>query len=89
MSNTAGTVTLTLSRSDRDLIREHGYPFPRIQAVLDAVPATVDVTEVTCDAYDTELLLGDLARSINRCSDEVLQDRLNELYECIELDAGV
>lgn len=78
-----------MSRADRDLIREHGYPFPRIQAAIDAVPESRDVVVVPCDAYEVELLLGDLARSINDCTDGDLQDRLNELYESIESEAAI
>ncbi|MFQ5750215.1 MAG: hypothetical protein ACE5H3_12295 [Planctomycetota bacterium] len=82
-------VTLTLSRSDRDLIRRHGYPFPAIQAVLDAVPESVDEAVVPCDGYSIERLLGDLAISINECTDPGLQDRLDELCESIEWEAGI
>lgn len=86
---TSKKLDLTLARCDRDLIRKHGYPFPGIEAALDAVPPSKDVAVVTCDAYEVELLLGDLARSINDCTDFDLQSRLNELYECIESEAAI
>ena len=89
MKNTSKKIDLTLERSDRDLIREHGYPFPGIGAALDAVPSSKNVAVLRCDAYEVELLLGDLARSINDCTDYDLQDRLNELYERIEAEAAI
>lgn len=82
-------VDLTLARSDRDLIRKHGYPFPGIEAALDAVPSSTNVAVVTCDSYEVELLLGDLARSINDCTDDDLQVRLDDLYEGIAAEAGL
>ena len=88
MSNPS-EVTLKLTPVDRDLIRAHGYPFPAIKAALDAVPSEQDVADVVCDRYYVELLLGDLARSINDCTDPVLLEDLDALYEGIELDAAV
>ncbi len=89
MKGTSRKIILILSRSDRDLIRDHGYPFPEIQAALDAVPESDGVAVVTCVRFYVELLLGDLARSINDSTDFDLQDRLNELYERIESDAAI
>jgi len=60
-----------------------------LEAALDAVPSSKNVEVVTCDAYEVELLLGDLARSINDCTDYDLQTRLNKLYECIEAEAAI
>jgi len=85
---TSKKVYLTLSQRDRDLIRDHGYPFHGIEAALDAIPERTDVAVVTCDRFEFEQLLGDLARSINDRPNDDIQDRLNELYECIESDAA-
>ena len=87
--DTSKGLNLTLARSNRDLIRKYGHPFPGIEAALDAVPASKNVAVVTRDAYEVELLLGDLARSINDCSDHDLRTRLNELYESIEAEAAI
>lgn len=78
-----------LSTSDRDLIRHHGYPFPGIRAALEAVPESEDPAEVACEAFEVELLLGDLARSMNDCADRALMGSLNDLYEYIESEAGI
>jgi hypothetical protein len=82
-------IELTLTGAERSLIRRHGYPFPGIEAALDAVPASTDIAVITCDSWEVELLLGDLARSINDCRRANLQERLNDLYEEIESQAGV
>ena len=44
---------------------------------------------IVCDRYEVECLLGDLARSINDCTDELLQEKLNDLYESIEDQSGI
>jgi len=88
MTNTPNQVALTLSRYDRELILRHGFPFPSIKAAIMAVPDSTDVAVVACDPSYVELLLGDLARSINDCTDDDLQEQLNELFECIECDAA-
>ncbi|MBC8404494.1 MAG: hypothetical protein H8E15_04665 [Planctomycetes bacterium] len=88
MESASKNITLTLSAWDRHLIRCHGFPFPEIKAAIDAVPDSVDLAEVSCNRYYVELLLGDLARSINQCKDGMLIDRLNDLFECIEMDAA-
>jgi hypothetical protein len=82
-------ITLTLSRADRDLIRKHGFPLADTEAALDAVAASRDVAKITVDAYEVEMLLGELARSINHDTDGDLQARLNELYESIEGESGL
>ena len=84
MKSTSDKVKLQVSREDRDLIRHHGYPFPSIESAMAAVPDSEDVAEVVCDRYCVELLLGDLARSINESTDSDLQEQLNDLYEYIE-----
>ena len=88
LESTSRNITLTLSAWDRHLIRCHGFPFPEIKEVIDAVPDSVDVAEVSCNPHYVEYLLGDLARSINECKDGMLLERLNDLFECIEMDAG-
>lgn len=84
MKSSSDRVKLQLSREDRELIRDHGYPFPSIESAIAAVPDCEDVAEVVCDRYYVELLLGDLARSINESTDRDLQEQLNDLYEYIE-----
>ncbi len=82
-------IKLTLTRWDRDLILAHGYPFPGLRVVLEAVPNSKDRVVVRCDPFDVEHLLGDLAYSINHCADDLLQMQLNELYESIESETGL
>ncbi len=79
---------MTLSRLDRVLLQAHGYPFSEVEAELSGVPATVDLAELAFERFDIEQMLGDLAWSINHCSNRDLQERLDELYECIELDSS-
>ncbi len=83
------TVTLLLSRLDRELLLKHGYPFPRLERDLEAVPDSVEVARIDADRSEVERLLGDLAHSINHCADRRLQLALNELFEEIEEESGL
>jgi len=88
MKDAPPTVKLSLSRSDRELIRQYGYPFQGIEDAIDAVPESVDVADVVCDPFEVELLCNDLVRSINDCTDDDLQEEINELFEYIESEVA-
>jgi len=88
MKDAPPTIKLSLSRSDRELIRQYGYPFQGIEDAIDAVPESVDVADVLCDPNEVELLCNDLVRSINDCTDDDLQEEINELFEYIESAAA-
>ncbi len=82
------SVMLTLSQSDRELILEHGYPFPKLRKELNSIRESRDDVAVPCERYELVQLLGDLARSINDCEDDDLQLLLDELYVGIASETG-
>ena len=79
------TIDTELTPKERALILRYGYPFDRIKKALVAVASSKEVETVSLDAYEVDLLIGDLCRSINHEEGGLaVQSQLDELCDRIE-----
>ena len=79
------TIDIELTPKERALILRYGYPFDRIKKALVAVASSKEVETVSLDAYEVDLLIGDLCRSINHQEGGLaVQSHLDELCDRIE-----
>ena len=79
------TIDIQLTPKERALILRYGYPFDRIKKALVAVASSKEVETVSLDAYEVDLLIGDLCRSINHQEGGLaVQSQLDELCDRIE-----
>ena len=79
------TIDIELTPKERALILRYGYPFDRIKKALVAVASSKEVETVSLDAYEVDLLIGDLCRSINHEEGGLaVQSQLDELCDRIE-----
>ncbi len=83
------TISLEMTRRERTLAREHGYPFKEVRAALDAVESEPGTASIVADSYWLELLVGDLSRSCNDCADHQLAVELDELCLRLEFELGL
>ena len=89
------TERIELRREERELILKHGYPFDRLAKSLRRHSSTEAVKTIMMSAYELDMLIGELSRSLNhrecgRDEDAVIDlcDRLEyaERYGDGELD---
>jgi hypothetical protein len=79
------TIDIQLTPKERALILRYGYPFDQIKEALMAVASSKKVETVSLDAYEVDLLIGDLCRSINHGEGgRAVQSQLDELCDRIE-----
>lgn len=79
------TIDIHLTPKERALILRYGYPFDQIKEALIAVASSKKVETVSLDAYEVDLLIGDLCRSINHVDGgRAVQTQLDELCDRIE-----
>jgi hypothetical protein len=79
------TIDIELTPRERALILRYGYPFDRIKQALKAVASSKQIETVSLDAYEVDLLIGDLCRSINHEEGgRAVQAELDELCSRIE-----
>ncbi len=81
-------VKLQLTSEDRKLVAEYGYPFEDLANQLRGLEKSERTEEVTTDDFYLGNLLADLVRSMKETDDDVLLQRLDELYYELESQAA-
>ena len=81
-------IKLQLSREERELILEYGYPFEVLRGQLNALKDSQLSEEVTTDDFYLGNLLADIVRSMKETEHEDLLERLDALYGELEHQAA-
>jgi hypothetical protein len=77
-------IEIPLTRKERSLILQYGYPFDRIKSALDSCNPRGGIEIVPLDTFELERLIGDLSISINDMKSGVLQNGLLDLCDRLE-----
>lgn len=59
------TERIQLTPEERELLLKHGYPFDRLAKSLRRHASSPAITTILMSAYELEMLIGELSRSIN------------------------
>ena len=78
------TIEIALTPDERALLLRYGYPFEQIKQALKLCEASRDIETVSMDAFELELLIGDVCRSINQMNGGTTQDQLLDLCDRLE-----
>jgi len=82
------TLRVHLSKRERDLLSEYGYPFEDFGAQLSRVEGTNNSTTLMIDPFYLDALLADVSRSAKEIDDPHLLDELDALCTEIEIQTG-
>ena len=69
---------------ERSLIHRYGYPFEKLEQALRSIPSGVEIATIRMDAYDLEMLIGELSRSFNHGESECEEVALLDLCTRLE-----
>ncbi|HUF63853.1 MAG TPA: hypothetical protein VMN36_17375 [Verrucomicrobiales bacterium] len=79
-------ITIELTKRERDLIAEYGYPFDDIKRQIEGAKDTAGAVEITDGRYWWEQVIGNLSISINEDAEsDSLIEELCLLADEIEL----
>ena len=78
------SIGLELTHDERELILRHGYPFEKLEQALQAIPSGAEIATIPMDAYQLEMLIGELSRSFNRGESQADENALLDLCARLE-----
>lgn len=84
-------ITILLSKKERDLVDQYGYPFDEISEQLKKHEHSSKPEVIVADEYWVGHLLGDLSRSINhgQIPEESTMLAVNDIADRIEAALGI
>ena len=77
-------IEIELLPEERELILQHGYPFPDAKAQLERCATSPDVEILTISRFYLNQMIGDLSHSINKRTKGKIQRALIELCDRLE-----
>lgn len=84
MARESESIVIELTRDEREIILRHGYPFEKLEQALRSIPSGVEIATIRMDAYDLEMLIGELSRSFNHGESECEEVALLDLCTRLE-----
>lgn len=78
------TERIQLLPEERELIVQYGYPFDRLAKSLRRHASSEAIKTILMSAYELEMLIGELSRSINHCECGRDEDAVIDLCDRLE-----
>jgi hypothetical protein len=73
-----------MTLDERELILKHGYPFDRLARSLRRHSSTEAIKTISMSAYELEMLIGELSRSLNHGECGKDEDAVIDLCDRLE-----